>query len=139
MQLSLSPQVFSILSALVAEHAGLHFGAEHMSVFADKIGARAVEAGFESLLDYYYFLRYDPGGPAELDALVESLVVNETYLFRELGALETMVTRVHRARGQRRAAPPHLVRRQLDRRRAAHRGDAARRPGAPGRGRPDRQ
>jgi chemotaxis protein methyltransferase CheR len=91
-QLPLSPQVFAILSALVAEHAGLHFGVEHMSVFADKIGGRAVEAGFESLLDYYYFLRYDPGGPAELDALLESLVVNETYLFRELRALETMVT-----------------------------------------------
>ena len=92
MQLSLSPQVFSILSALIAEHAGLHFGPEHMSVFADKIGERAVEAGFESLLDYYYFLRYDPAGPAELDTLLESLVVNETYLFRELSALETMVT-----------------------------------------------
>ena len=92
MQLPLSPQVFSILSALVAEHAGLHFGVEHISVFTDKIGGRAVEAGFESLLDYYYFLRYDPGGPAELEALIESLVVNETYLFRELGPLETMVT-----------------------------------------------
>jgi chemotaxis protein methyltransferase CheR len=90
--LPLSPQVFSILSALVAEHAGLHFGVEHLSVFADKIGGRAVEAGFESLLDYYYYLRYDPGGPVELDALIESLVVNETYLFRELSALETMVT-----------------------------------------------
>jgi chemotaxis protein methyltransferase CheR len=92
LQLSLSPQVFSILSALVAEHAGLHFGVEHMSVFAEKAGGRAIEAGFESLLDYYYYLRYDPGGPAELDALVEALVVNETYLFRELNALQTMVT-----------------------------------------------
>jgi chemotaxis protein methyltransferase CheR len=92
LQLSLSPQVFSILSSLIAEHAGLHFGVEHMSLFADKVGGRAVEAGFESLLDYYYYLRYDPGGPAELDALVESLVVNETYLFRELSPLETMVT-----------------------------------------------
>jgi chemotaxis protein methyltransferase CheR len=91
LQLSLSPQVFSILSALVAEHAGLHFGVEHMAVFGDKIGGRAIEAGFESLLDYYYYLRYDPGGPAELDALLEALVVNETYLFRELSALETMV------------------------------------------------
>ncbi|HEX3903864.1 MAG TPA: CheR family methyltransferase [Polyangia bacterium] len=92
MQLPLSPQVFSILSALVAEHAGLHFDVTHMSVFADKVGGRALEAGFESLLDYYYFLRYDPGGPAELDILTESLVVNETYLFRELSALETMVS-----------------------------------------------
>ena len=76
----------------MAEHAGLHFDVTHMSVFADKVGGRAIEGGFESLLDYYYYLRYDPGGAAELDALIESLVVNETYLFRELSALETMVT-----------------------------------------------
>ncbi|HVZ87463.1 MAG TPA: protein-glutamate O-methyltransferase CheR [Polyangia bacterium] len=90
--LPLSPQVFAILSGLIAEHAGLHFDAGHLGVFADKVGTRAVEAGFESLLDYYYFLRYDPRGPEELDALIESLVINETYLFRELLPLETMVS-----------------------------------------------
>jgi chemotaxis protein methyltransferase CheR len=90
--LPLSPQVFSILSALVAEHAGLNFDVPHLPVFADKVGGRAAEAGFDSLLDYYYFLRYDPQGATELDALVDALVVNETYLFRELAPLETMVS-----------------------------------------------
>ncbi|HTA18791.1 MAG TPA: protein-glutamate O-methyltransferase CheR [Polyangia bacterium] len=89
--LPMSPQVFSILSALVSERAGLHFDASHAPIFAEKVGARAVEAGFESLLDYYYFLRYDPDGKPELDSLVEALVVGETYLFRELAPLETTV------------------------------------------------
>jgi len=44
------------------------------------------------LLDYYYFLRYDPGGPGELTALIETLVVGETYFFRELGPLQTVVS-----------------------------------------------
>lgn len=90
--LPMSPQVFSILSGLVAEHAGLHFDTPHAAVFAEKVASRAVEAGFESLLDYYYFLRYDGDGRRELDTLVEALVVGETYLFRELLPLETMVT-----------------------------------------------
>jgi len=89
--LSMSPQVFSILSALVAERAGLHFDLPHATVFGEKVAARAAELGFESLLDYYYFLRYDAGGPAETEALIDALVVNETYLFRELPPLETMV------------------------------------------------
>jgi len=89
--LALSPQVFAILSALVGERSGLHYDLSHLPVFADKVGARAVELGFESLLDYYYFLRYDPQGPSELDSLVETLVVHETYLFRELAPLEIMV------------------------------------------------
>ena len=29
------------------------------ALLASKVAARASEAGFESLLDYYYFLRYD--------------------------------------------------------------------------------
>ncbi|MES1209711.1 MAG: CheR family methyltransferase [Pseudomonadota bacterium] len=89
--LPMSPQVFSILSTLVAERAGLHFDASHAAVFGEKVAARAVEAGFESLLDYYYFLRYDDAGQRELANLVEALVVNETYLFRELAPLEIAV------------------------------------------------
>lgn len=89
--LPMSPQVFSILSALVAERSGLHFDLPHASTFGEKVAARAVEQGFDSLLDYYYFMRYDAAGPRELDALIEALVVNETYLFRELPPLETMV------------------------------------------------
>jgi chemotaxis protein methyltransferase CheR len=92
--LPLSPQVFSILSNLVAEHAGLTFDAAHAPVFGEKVGARAVEQGFESLLDYYYFLRYDPGGADELRALIETLVVGETYFFRELPPLQVVVSQV---------------------------------------------
>jgi chemotaxis protein methyltransferase CheR len=89
--LPLSPQVFSILSGLVAEHAGLTFDAAHMPVFADKVAARAADQGFESLLDYYYFLRYDAGGADEMTALIETLVVGETYFFRELPPLQAIV------------------------------------------------
>lgn len=89
--LVMSPQVFSILSALVAERSGLHFDLSHAPAFGEKVGARAAEQGFDSLLDYYYFMRYDAAGPQELDALIDALVVNETYLFRELPPLETMV------------------------------------------------
>lgn len=89
--LPMSPQVFSILSALVGERSGLHFDLPHAAVFGEKVAARAAELGFESLLDYYYFMRYDATGPQEADALIEALVINETYLFRELPPLEVMV------------------------------------------------
>jgi chemotaxis protein methyltransferase CheR len=90
----MSPQVFTILSGLVGEHLGLHFEPANAGIFAEKVGARAVEAGFESLLDYYYFLRYDPGGADELAALIDTLVVGETYFFRELGPVQTVVSQV---------------------------------------------
>jgi chemotaxis protein methyltransferase CheR len=81
--LPLSPPVFTILAKVIEDRAGLHYRVDDLQLVRDKISSRAEMLGFESLLDYYYFLRYDPAGPAELDALVEALCVHETYFFRE--------------------------------------------------------
>jgi chemotaxis protein methyltransferase CheR len=89
--LPLSPQVFAIFRGLVEEHSGLHYGPLDLELFAEKVSARAIDEGFESLLDYYYFLRYDAGGAQEMERLIDALVVNETYFFREREQLEWMV------------------------------------------------
>lgn len=89
--LELSPPVFAILSALIEEKLGLHYGILERDLLEDKVSTRALEAGFDSLLDYYYFLRYDPGGADELTALTDALVVGETYFFREHRPLRVLV------------------------------------------------
>src|SRR5688572_33292567 len=93
MTISASSPVFVILSALVEERAGLHYGPGEQELFLERVAARGQEAGFDSLLDYYYYLRYDPEGSRELDDLVAHLVVNETYFFRELEPLRLIVSR----------------------------------------------
>src|SRR4051812_12706631 len=90
--LPLSPQVFAILSALIEERTGLHYDVQERELLAERTSGRASERGFESLLDYYYFLRYDAAADAEFALLSESLVVNETYFFRELAPLKVLVT-----------------------------------------------
>ncbi|MES2525595.1 MAG: protein-glutamate O-methyltransferase CheR [Bdellovibrionota bacterium] len=89
--LELSTPVFSILSTLLQEKVGLSYTLAERELLQDKVGSRAMELGYESLLDYYYFLRYDPAGEEELAQLVEHLVVNETYFFREWPAIQVMV------------------------------------------------
>lgn len=91
MSLALSPQVFSILNGLIEGRAGVRYRPEDIELVRDKISARAEAVGFESLLDYYYFLRYDEAGSAELDALVDAVVVHETYFFREADQLEVLL------------------------------------------------
>ncbi|MEO8900353.1 MAG: protein-glutamate O-methyltransferase CheR [Polyangiaceae bacterium] len=88
--LPLSPQVFAILSALVEERTGLHYDLAERELLGERVSPRAIELNFESLLDYYYYLRYDPGADAELACLVEALVVNETYFFRESASLKVI-------------------------------------------------
>ena len=85
-----SVPLFSILSTLVEDRVGIHYEAQDVEVFTSKVSARAAESGFDSLLDYYYYLRYDDEGQGEFDALVESLVVGETYFFRELEQLKAL-------------------------------------------------
>jgi chemotaxis protein methyltransferase CheR len=91
MPVSVSPQVLGLLSALVEERVGIAHEAAHLDVFGSKVLARVTEAGFESALDYYYYLRYDAGSGAEFEALVDALVVTETYFFREATPLRILV------------------------------------------------
>src|SRR5579862_7497371 len=91
MALPLSPQVFTITARLIEERSGIHYGERDADALADRLSERAVDLGLQSLLDYYYYLRYDPGGEAEIRALIERLVVQETYFFREVAPLRVLV------------------------------------------------
>lgn len=87
----LSPQLLAVFANLVERSAGLHYGPADRELFASKLSAHAAERGHEPLLDYYYRLRYDDPDGSELASLIEALLVHETYLFRELGALVDLV------------------------------------------------
>lgn len=94
MPLRLSNEVFTILTAAVQARAGLCYKLADKDLIADRVSARAEERGFDSLLDYYYFIRYDPAGGEELDTLIEALAVGETYFFREPAQLHYVVDHV---------------------------------------------
>lgn len=89
--LELSPPIFTILSSFIEERVGITYSARDHDLLQEKVSSRARDMGFESILDYYYYLRYDGNGEQELTELVETLVVNETYFFREWAAIQTIV------------------------------------------------
>jgi chemotaxis protein methyltransferase CheR len=90
----MTPQVFAILSALIEERLGLSYALADKELLENKIATRVFELGFETALDYYYYLRYDDHDGAELDALADVLVVNETFFFREYPQVHTVLSRV---------------------------------------------
>jgi chemotaxis protein methyltransferase CheR len=89
--LSCTPQVFAILTALIEERTGISYTLRDRALFESKAAPRAADAGFESMLDYYYYLRYDDPERREFNALIEALVVQETFFFRELQALQVAI------------------------------------------------
>jgi chemotaxis protein methyltransferase CheR len=87
----LTPQLHAIFAALIEETCGLHYSLQDRELFGTKLVSQAAEAGYDSLLDYYYRLRYDDPNGVELRALVQALVVHETYFFRELPPLRALI------------------------------------------------
>jgi chemotaxis protein methyltransferase CheR len=90
--LQLTPPLFAIFTSLIEERVGLCYTLQDAEILTFKLSTRALELGFDSLLDYYYHLRYDAGSEGEFEALVNALVVNETFFFRELGPLRVLVS-----------------------------------------------
>ncbi|HEX2679371.1 MAG TPA: CheR family methyltransferase [Polyangiales bacterium] len=93
-ELPMTPQVFAILSGLIEERLGLSYALADQALLENKIAVRVLERGFDSALDYYYYLRYDDAEGAELDQLAELLVVNETFFFREYDQLQAALQHV---------------------------------------------
>jgi chemotaxis protein methyltransferase CheR len=84
-------QVLALLSAFIEEKTGIHYGSSDLDLFREKLVPKAEERGCDSMLDYYYLLRYDDPSGRELEELIDALVVPETYFFREIDALSMAV------------------------------------------------
>ncbi len=87
----MSPQLYVLFSTLVEEASGIHYGPQDQELFGSKVADHALDQGFESMLDYYYRLRYDDREGLETRRLIESLLVHESYFFRELPPLVELV------------------------------------------------
>lgn len=89
-----SPPVVAIFAAMIEEQVGLCYRLAEQPLLAEKLRTCMARAGFDSLLDYYYFLRYDDPHGEQMTRMLESLLVHETYFFRELHSLEVAIDHV---------------------------------------------
>ena len=72
-----------LLRDLVKAQVGLYYDDGRLHFLRDRLVPLALERGFDSLLDYYYLLRYDADAPREWIRAVDALSVQETYFWRE--------------------------------------------------------
>ncbi len=84
-------QFMAFVRTMVEDAIGMHYAEADDDLFEDKVVTHARSAGFESLIDYYYRLRYDDPDGEALAALVDTVTVNESYLFREQDQLQCIV------------------------------------------------
>ena len=80
-----------LLQEIVEEYCGLLHGISSTFLLQRRLSPRLAALGLATFSDYYHYLRYDPGGPRELEDAVERLTTHETYLFREQYQLDCFV------------------------------------------------
>jgi chemotaxis protein methyltransferase CheR len=88
--LGLSRNALLLLRDLVHERTGLFYDDGRRDMMADRLSGLVTERGFESFLDYYYFLKYDAGAAAEWHRVMDALSVPETYFWREADQLQAI-------------------------------------------------
>ena len=83
-----------LLRDLVFERTGLVFEDSKLDLFTSKLAPLMKERGFNSYLDYYYLLKYDPASDEAWDELIDAVTVQETYFWREMDQLHGLAEKV---------------------------------------------
>ncbi|MCT7952562.1 protein-glutamate O-methyltransferase CheR [Ancylothrix sp. C2] len=79
-----------LLRDLIEERTGINYDIGGVEMLTEKLLSCSLEGGFESLLDYYYFLKYDYS-PDAWKRLMDALTVAETYFWREMDQIHALV------------------------------------------------
>ena len=83
-----------LLRDLVNTHTGMFYDQERLDQLRDRLAPLAVERGFDSLLDYYYLLKYDGDASGEWARAIDALSVQETYFWREVDQVKALADRI---------------------------------------------
>ena len=80
-----------LLRDLIHGKTGLFYEDDRLGLLLDRLSPLVLERGFDSMLDYYYLLKYDEGTADDWMRAVDALSVQETYFWRELDQVRALV------------------------------------------------
>jgi chemotaxis protein methyltransferase CheR len=82
---------FLLLRDLIRERLGVSFDEDKRDLLANKLADRKASMGLHSWVEYYFRLRYGPGADEEWTQVTDALSVQETYFWREMDQLASLV------------------------------------------------
>lgn len=88
------------LRDLVEKVTGIFYVDSSLTILRDRLHTRIAALRLKDLLDYYYYLKWDPRKDAEWEALLQHLTVNETHFWREKDALEWALAKLREIHAQ---------------------------------------
>jgi chemotaxis protein methyltransferase CheR len=90
--LRIPERTLELLRDLITAHVGVYYDDGRLDLLRDRIAPLAIDRGFDSLLDYYYLLKYDAQAMQEWPRVMDVLSVQETYFWREADQLKALAS-----------------------------------------------
>jgi len=88
MPVPLGDEEYRLFSDWLSAELGIRFGPDRREILRFRLEPRRAELGLSTFHQLYFHLRFHPEREAELQRLIPYLTNNESYFFREKGALE---------------------------------------------------
>lgn len=101
-------RTLQLMRELVAARAGIYYDDGRLDVLRERLSPLAIERGFDSLLDYYYLLKYDTGDVAAWPKVMDALSVLETYFWRESDQFHALAREIVPAIAAARSGPVRI-------------------------------
>jgi len=88
---SIRTAAWILLRDLINERTGMYFDQNSLDLMVDKVSGLMTERDLDSPADYYYFLKYDGEATGEWAKVVNAISVRETYFWREIDQIRSLV------------------------------------------------
>ncbi len=85
--MELSQEDFESIRSIIKDRSGIFLGTTKINLLGSRLAQRLRATNTGSVKDYYYYLKYDSKGQAEIDNLIESVAIGETFFFRHVEQL----------------------------------------------------
>jgi chemotaxis protein methyltransferase CheR len=100
-QLPYTQEDFKLIRDVIYAYSGIYISDDYRSIFMRRLERRLLSLAIDSFHEYYYLLKYNQSNEDEFRKLMDVITIKETYFFRELDQMRTLVNEVIPALRQR--------------------------------------
>ncbi len=85
---------FKLLRDAIYNYSGIFISNDYQGIFMRRLERRLLALAMESFHEYYYYLKYNQQNNNEFQKLMDVITIKETYFFREVDQIKTLVNEV---------------------------------------------
>ena len=93
-QLPYTQDDFKLIRDVIYNHSGIYISDDYQGIFMRRLERRLLRLSMDSFHEYYYYLKYTPNNEEEYRHLMDVITIKETYFFREIDQIRTLVNEI---------------------------------------------